>query len=48
MHRRSHGSLFRRIRNGKPEAVWSISYRANGRRITEHTLLTPYENDEEL
>ena len=35
MPRRSHGSLFRRIRNGKPEAVWSISYRANGRRITE-------------
>tara|TARA_R110002073_G_scaffold326370_1_gene506183 strand:+ start:29747 stop:31039 length:1293 start_codon:yes stop_codon:yes gene_type:complete len=33
--RRAQGSLFRRTRNGKPEAVWTISYHAAGRRITE-------------
>lgn len=35
MTRRATGSLFRRVRDGKPEDRWTISFRANGRRITE-------------
>jgi len=36
--RRARGSLFRRTRNGKPEQVWSISYRSQGKRITERAF----------
>ena len=33
--RRAQGSVFKRNRDGKPESVWSISYHAVGKRITE-------------
>lgn len=33
--KRARGSLYRRTRDGQPESVWTISYRANGRRYTE-------------
>lgn len=39
MPRRSHGSLFRRKRDGKPAGVWFIAYQANGRRVTERAFL---------
>lgn len=48
MARRSHGSLFRRTRNGKPEAVWSISWRAGGRRFTERAFADKRASEELL
>jgi len=33
--RRAHGSIYRRRRGGKREAVWSISYWREGQRVTE-------------
>lgn len=36
--KRARGSLYRRMRDGEPETIWTISYRANGRRYTERAF----------
>lgn len=32
---RAQGSIYRRNKGGKPETAWTISYRVNGRRVSE-------------